>query len=306
MKHSFMASAAVAVVLGVTIISSSIFVVPDGHVGIVTSFGKAVKQVNPGLNFKVPFVQGVVEVETRERRNTETFQAATFDELPIEATVSVNWTVAKENDGALRMYQEFGGLDQFEERVIDPIFAQSVKAALSKYSAVKLVQNRTEVAAEISRITNMNMQRVPATLQSPQIDNFVMPPSYLDAIRLKEDERQKDQAETLRLARHAKTSQQKVQTAQAEAEAITLKAEAEAGAITLLGDAEADRIQKMIKAMSGTSGQLIVDLERAKVWDGVLPNIMMSPNTEILMGMDSLIKDSSVESQATPSVETTQ
>ena len=292
MRNVIMGGSVVGALVVLGAIGGSFYTVPEGHVGIVTSFGKAVKQVEPGLHMKVPYIQGVVEVETREKRNTETFNASTRDELPIATTVSVNWIVDGENDGALQMYRQYGSLDQFEDRVIDPLLSQAVKAAVSRFSASELIQDRSKAAAEIAQELQLVMNRVPANVKSPQIENVKLPQSYLEAVQRKEEARQETNAERERLARQKLEAQRDVQTAEAAAQAERARADAkayvtetesvaEAEAIKRLGDAQAAALMAAGKALK--DNPLVVQLEQMKRWDGTLPRMQMGGQPSFLM-----------------------
>ena len=87
------------------------YTVPEGHVVIVKKFNKAVRMEDPGLRFKLPFVETATEMEVRVRKNVEKMAAATADQLPATASVSLNWTVNK--TAAMDLYIKYGGLGQF-------------------------------------------------------------------------------------------------------------------------------------------------------------------------------------------------
>ena len=70
-----------------TVLGASFYTVPEGHVGIVKRFGKAVEQVDPGFHFKVPMVDNVEEMEVRTRKNVENMPVATFEQMPSQETV---------------------------------------------------------------------------------------------------------------------------------------------------------------------------------------------------------------------------
>ena len=67
------------------VVSSTIYTVSEGYVGIVKRFGKAIGQVDPGIHVKIPFVDAVTNIEVRQRKTVEDLQAATEDQLPIAA-----------------------------------------------------------------------------------------------------------------------------------------------------------------------------------------------------------------------------
>ena len=67
------------------------FLVPEGHIGVITQFSAAVRQVPPGLHFKIPIINAVKKIEVREKKNVETLNAATKNQLPVTAEISINW-----------------------------------------------------------------------------------------------------------------------------------------------------------------------------------------------------------------------
>ena len=100
---AFTVSLGAAVVFGM----GSFEVVSEGHVGI-KMFGRADAQLDPELNFKLPLIQSIEEVEVRQRRNVEELSGATSEQLPIQATVSINWTANKESALDLYIGPKFG------------------------------------------------------------------------------------------------------------------------------------------------------------------------------------------------------
>ena len=80
-------------VFGLLTVSLSTFTIGEGERGVVTRFSEAQYQVDPGLHFKVPFIDGVKEIEIRERKSVEDLAGATKNQLPVTATVSTNWIV---------------------------------------------------------------------------------------------------------------------------------------------------------------------------------------------------------------------
>ena len=105
----------------------SIYTVEEGHIGIKKRFSEAVSQVSPGLHFKMPFIDSVTEIEVRTRKNEEKMQSSTSEQMPVTVSVSVNWTVDK--TAALELYREYGGLAQFESRILDPRFRSEIGRA---------------------------------------------------------------------------------------------------------------------------------------------------------------------------------
>lgn len=271
---------------------SSFYTVKEGHVGIVKRFGAAINQTNPGFHVKIPFIDSVEEMEVRTRKNTESSTAATSEQMPITADVSINWTVTK--SAAIDLFINYGGLDQFENRILDPKLRQASKATLSKYSAEQLIQNREAARSEMQEMFTGLVSDLPISVDSGQIEDIKLPQKYLKSIEQKQTEKNLAAAEEHKLARQKLESQQKVQTAEAERDAkkaeadgiaykIRTEAEAEAESIEIKGLAEAEAIKAKAKALK--NNPLIVQLTHEQQWDGKLPTTVMGSDQNILWNM---------------------
>ena len=163
--------AAVAGVVALTLVFFSVHIVEEGHVGIVKRFSKAIAQVDPGLRLKVPFVDTIEAIEVRQRKNTEELAAATQNQLPVTANVSINWTV--DRSSAMELFIQYGGLEQFESRILDPKLRNAAKAAISQFPAAQLIRNRQAAVNAIMDGMTAALADFPVTVNSPQIENLV-------------------------------------------------------------------------------------------------------------------------------------
>ena len=279
----------VALIFVVIIGFGSFTVVPEGHVGIKKMFGRADAQLPPGLNFKIPLIQTVETVEVRQRRNVEELTGATSEQLPIRATVSVNWTANKES--ALDLYIKYGGIPQFEERILDPKLRSVSKAAIAKFSAEDLIKNRNLAVNEIQTMMVEALADFPIVIDSPQIENIDLPPRYLEAVEAKMTAYEAAKRAEFELTKQKTEAQKAVNTAEAERDAEKARAdglaykrlkeaEAEAKAIEAIGTAEAEAIRQMGTAIKNNPH--IADYMRAKNWDGKLPTTMMGSDSGML------------------------
>jgi len=271
-------------IIGVIAIFGSFFVVREGHIGIQTRFAKAVEQYEPGLHFKIPLIDSVKSIEVRERKNVEDLAASTANQLPMTATVSINWTVKTEE--ALSLYVRYGSLDQFEARILDPKLRQASKAALATFRADELIRNRNSAIAAIQENMVTLMEEYPVVVHSPQIENISLPDRYLEAIQQKEEAREAAVREQHNLERQKLEAAREIQTAEADRDAvkaradghaykIKIEAQANAQAILIQGEAEADKIALINKSLA--ENPLLIEYEKAKRWSGVLPTTML-PN----------------------------
>ncbi|WP_426369970.1 prohibitin family protein [Pseudocolwellia sp. HL-MZ7] len=249
----------------------SIYTVNEGHIGIVKRFSEAKEQVNPGLHFKVPFIDSVEEIEVRTRKNEERMASSTKEQMPVTVSVSVNWTVDK--TAALELFRQYGGLSQFESRILDPRFRSATKDVIPRFDAEKLIQDRASAIQAIEANLIEEMKDFPVTVDNIQIENIQLPAKYLTSIETKQTEKNLAAAEEHKLARQNLEAQRDVNTAKAKADGIKLVAIAEAESIRIKGLAEAEAITAKAKALG--DNPLIVKLTEAQNWDGKLPSTML-------------------------------
>ena len=272
---------AVVALFALIVATDSIYTVQEGHVGIVKRFSKAVAQVDPGLHIKYPFVDSIEAIEVRQRKNTEQLAAATENQLPVTAEVSVNWTVDKSS--AMDLFVEYGGLDQFENRILDPKLRSAAKAAISRFPADQLIRNRQAAVSAIMDGMTAALEAFPVTVNSPQIENLELPETYLEAVQQKERAREDAEREKHTLEQQRLIALQAVNSAEANATAKRLEADAEAYRVLTEATAEADAI-RLVTEQLGKSPEY-VELVRAKRWDGVLPRTVLGEGVGALLSM---------------------
>ncbi|MFT6529803.1 MAG: regulator of protease activity HflC (stomatin/prohibitin superfamily) [Psychrosphaera sp.] len=266
-------------VIAVICIMGSVYTVNEGHIGIVKRFSEAKTQVNPGLHFKIPFIDSVEEIEVRTRKNEEKMASSTKEQMPVTISVSVNWTVDKA--AALDLFRQYGGLSQFENRILDPRFRSATKDVIPQFDAEKLIQDRASAIQAIEANLIEEMKNFPVTVDNIQIEDIKLPAKYLTSIETKQTEKNLADAEKHKLARQNLEAQRDVNTAKAKADGIRLVAIAEAESIRIKGLAEAESITAKAKALG--NNPLIVKLTEAQNWDGKLPaTILGSSNMPIL------------------------
>ena len=232
-------------------------------------------------------------LEIRTRKNVEKLRAATHEQMPVTAEVSINWTVIRAE--AFDLFKSYGGLTQFENRILDPKLRSATKDALARYKAEELIQNRSQVIARIEELLLEEMKDYPVKLDSAQIENLELPQKYIQSIETKQTEKNLAAAEKHRLERQKLEAQREVNTALAQrdaakakadgqAYAIKVEAQAEAEAIKLKGLAEAEAILKKAEAIKNNA--TLVDYMRAQQWNGQMPTTMMGEGQSVLWNMN--------------------
>lgn len=267
-------------------------IVDEGNVGIVKVLGEAETQLEPGFHWVQPFIASVHEMEVRERRTTEELAASTANQLPITAVVSVNWTITK--TAALDLFKKYGSLDQFGDRILEPRLRQAAKEGLAKFQADELIRDRGGAANRVQEILTEEVAGYPVTISSLQIENVSLPQRYMEAVLAKEQAREDAQREHFNLERQKLEAQREVQTAEAERDAAKARAdgtayaslkqaEAEAEGNLLRAEAEAKGLREIANALS--LNPQLVELEKAKRWNGTLPQTILGDSPNLLMSM---------------------
>lgn len=191
--------------------------------------------------------------------------------MPVTVHVSVNWTVDKES--ALDLFKQYGGLTQFEQRILDPRFRSATKDVIPRFEAEQLIQDRATSIQLIENNLIEEMKNFPVVVDNIQIENIVLPPKYIQSIETKQTEKNLAAAEEHKLERQRLEALREVNTADAKAQGIVKVAEAEAAAIRLKGEAEAAAITAKAKALK--DNPLIVTLTEAQNWNGQLPKTVL-------------------------------
>jgi regulator of protease activity HflC (stomatin/prohibitin superfamily) len=258
----------IAIVLG--IVWMGIYRIDAGHVGIVKRFGNVIDVVDPGLHVKIPYADTVEEMEVRERAFTKELAAASQDPLELPITVTVNWLVKR--DHVKDLYIQFGSLEQFEARIIQPRLNDAVKGVTSGYTVNDLLRKRTEYR---DRSQEAFAARMPEAIQITgfSIVNIGFPPEYTKAIRDKQVAREQAETERFVLERQKLTSTQVTQTAMAQRDADKARADGKAYEIKVQGEAQAEAIRIMGEALA--KNPLVVEYKKVERWGGTFPTTFM-------------------------------
>lgn len=263
------------------------YIVDEGRVAVITNMGQAVRQETPaGLQWKMPFVQGVNEFDVRERAMTGSFNATTRNQLSSTVTWSMNWR--PDPARIMEIFIEYGSPEEFANNTILPRLNQALKASIGQHNAIELAQDRNAVAETMLQTALADMEGLPIIITSIQLDDYSLPQRYWDAVLAREEQREVTERERLFLEQQELQAQQEVQTAAAQAdatreraaaqaEATVLQAEADASATRLRAEAEAEGIEVIQDAISGNP--LFIEYFTAQQWNGQLPTQMIPGST---------------------------
>lgn len=267
--------AVVAGLVALTVVGGSWYTVDQGERGVILRNGAIVGTAEPGLGFKVPLVDKVVDIDVRTRAQLyENVMAYSRDQQTAGLNVSVNYRVP--SDQVLNVYENYGSVENLRSRVLDRKVFDETKNIFGQFNAVTAIQDRSRLVAEIQ----MRLQSAvvgPIIIESVQIENIDFSDAYENSIEqrmLAEVEVQKVEQNALMEIATAKIT---VTRAQAEADARVAQAKAQAEATRLAGNAEAEAINAKGQALRDNPA--LIELVSAERWNGVLPTTMVPGGT---------------------------
>lgn len=235
--------------IALILLLGTFFTIPAGYCGILTTFGAASQNVlYPGLHAKIPLVQGVVQMNVQVQKNQLTEHAASLDLQDVETTVATNWNI---NDiDASWIFQKIGLEPVLNDRIIQPVVSNAVKAVVAHYNAEELVTKRDQVRMQIEDLIRRNLKpyHVNVDVDGVSITDFQFSADYSNAIEQKQ------------------VAQQRAQ--QAEYELQQSKVEAERQIAQAQGQAEAQKL------LQQTLTPQLIQQQAIQKWDGHLPSVV--------------------------------
>ncbi len=276
--------------------------VEAGSVAVVKQFGRAVGVYNPGLNWKVPFIQQTVLYRTQEilyetSEDPSTSQAdyrdievdtATADGQQIRARFTVRFRI--DANKVTDIVNNLGTEAEVVEKVVKANSRVHVRNILKQHIASDLYSGNVEKAQEDisvrleSEFAKEGIQLVFFGLRSIHFED-----DYRKAVEQKQIEKE-NIATKENLAKQAEFEKQRTITqAQAEAERQKLErigvaeGEAESIRVKAIADAEAIRIKAQAQAeanklISGSLDQNVISWQAIQNWSGNYPTVLGSGN----------------------------
>ena len=262
--------------LGLSVVMGSWYTVAEYERAVLTTWGEYTAVVDPGLHFKIPFMQSVkfypinIQQLTIEGANTYT-----VDNQEIDANIVVFYRLPAD-----QLEFIYKNVPDYESRV----FAMAVdrfKSELGKVNTTQVAQKRGEVRDRIKAVLS---ETVKSTLGVEVVDLQIPNVDYTQSFRaavdqaavaktlVEKQEQQKRQAEI--------TAEQRKIEALGEANAVReqaagaadaklLQAKAEAEAIRIKGEAEASAIKAQADAL--TANPTLIELRKVERWNGTVP-----------------------------------
>jgi regulator of protease activity HflC (stomatin/prohibitin superfamily) len=266
MARARSAAVIAVVLLGVLVVFLSYYTVPEGYRGVIIRTGAVAGVANPGLGFKIPFLDSVIDMSVQTQRADFPDVSAYSRDIQLSVSeVTVNFRLQAESVG--RVYSEVGV--DYANRLLAPRLPKRFKEVVGRYAAAEIVNNRTKLSEEIETLLRDDMAEFGVAVEDVQITNIDFSDTYEQAV----EATAKAEADVKRARQELEQvkvdAQRQVAEAEARAQAVKLAADAEAYQIRAKGEAEAAAIGARGKAL--VANPRLVELIAAEKWDGRLP-----------------------------------
>ena len=278
MRMNAIVGSSVAGVVGLvalTVLGGSWYTVGEGYRGVQLRNGAVVGTAEPGLGFKMPIIDSVVDISVQSQaRAYENVQTYSKDQQTASLMISVNYRLPADQVEAI--YAEYGGAEGVVNRLLDRQVPQAVKNVFGRFNAVTAINERGRLVNEVS-MALMESVKGPIIIESVQIENIDFDDGYERAIAARMEAEVEVQKVKQNAEREKITAEITVIQAQAAADSKLAEAKAAAEATRIQGEAEAAAIKAKSEALKDNAG--LIALIQAERWNGALPTTMIPDST---------------------------
>lgn len=262
----------IAILLFFTIFGA-FYTVDAGERAVILRNGAISGVSDPGLHFKLPFVDTATDISVRQATiRFDQVQSYSADQQVGTMVLSVNYHLPA--DKIAEIYSQFGGEQGVTDRIIYPKVQEQLKNVFGKFTAATAIQDRPRLNAEVqTAIKSAAEASNVVIIDAVQIENVDFSDAYENAV----DDRMLAEVNVAKLKQNA--LQEKINAeiavtkAQGLADSNLAVATANAKAIKLNGEAEAYAIEARGKALQNNPS--VVALTTAEKWNGQLPATML-------------------------------
>lgn len=226
-----------------------------GERGVIFSNTSGVQEriLDEGWHFRKPFVESVKTYSVQVQKDEVTAQAASKDLQTVQAKIVVNWHL--DSKRVNKVYQEIGTSKDVVDRIILPNTNEVVKASTAQFTAEETLTKRAALKQSIDLALSERLKQYNVILDDVSIVDVDFSEGFNAAIERKAQAEQDALAEKNKLESSKYQAEQRVVQAKGEAEAIKIQTEAL------------------------SQNQNLIELEKAKRWNGQLPTTILGGDT---------------------------
>lgn len=275
----------IVAVCGIIFFLTTYFTVAEYERTVVTRFGKFSYVADPGLHFKMPFVNatntyhvGIESMVIHAGKNAQGqligVNTYSVDNQEVDIIATVQYRIPPEKVQFL-----FENVQDYRTRLFDMI-VDRLKSEMGKVNATHVAEKRGEIKKAVQEVLQRDAKLLGVNVTDFQLTNIEYQKGFRDAVaaaanakagidtRENEQRQQEKVAETKKIAALGEANAAR-EKAKGEADAILVKAQANAKAIKLEGEAKADAMKAQAQALS--ANPVLVEMKKAEQWNGALP-----------------------------------
>lgn len=283
--------AGIAVIVGLTIAFGSWYKIDETERGVILTNGAYTGIAEPGLRFKIPVFQSVVQISTERQSlrwaGPSVMEAYSRDQQGADLTVTVNWRIdpTKLQDA----YSTYGAntINNISTSYVATIVPEALKEVFGRFSAEESIQERERLNREVSDAVILALSDGVIIPLSVQIEDIAFSDAYANAVEARMTAQVAVEQQRQILERNRVEAETRVVNADAEARATIAAATADATATRLRGEADADAIRARGTALQ--DNPRIVEYLLAERWTGVLPTQMIPGGTVPFLNLGTTI-----------------
>lgn len=182
MKRILLIVGGVLVFILILALLDSTATVNSGYVGITTTFGKVTGEMQPGVHFKLPFVESVTPMNVQVQKDQTDETAATSDIQDVTTTVALNYHL--DHSQVDNVYVNL--TPSYQNNYISPIISEAVKASAAQFTAEQLLTERPQVTNDIENELVAKLQPHGIVVDQFSIINFQFSATFSAAIEQKQ------------------------------------------------------------------------------------------------------------------------
>lgn len=257
-----------SIIIALILILNSIRIVDQTEIGVVRTFGQISGTIDGGLNFVNPLTDTVAFYDTKVHKQEREFASYTMDAQPVAASTEFQYELHKER--IIEVASEYGSYESLEDKLGNMV-EERVKIVLAKYSAMTLLENRSNLSTEVSIEVEKLEDIYPINFTSIIIRDVAFSDAFEESVEAKMTAEQN----ALKAEQDKKTAvikaEQEREVAAIEAEAAISKAEGEAKAMQITREA----LQNMPNAY--------IQQMWIEKWNGELPTVQSGEGVSVIV-----------------------
>lgn len=232
------------IILAILIIAANMtfFIVDETEQVIVLQFGDPVKTVTePGINFRIPFMQNLRYFETRVLEyDADPKEVYTADEKNLKVDNYARWRIVD----PLLFYQSSGTMSAAQSQLDDIVYSE-IRAELGEYTLDEIISpQRKQIMDNVTASSNKDSESLGIEILDVRIKRADLPESNAKSVyeRMKsnrKEEANKYRAEGNQEARNIRSQadkEKKIILAEANKKARKLRGEGDAKALEIYAD----------------------------------------------------------------------